>query len=526
MLYAFRVETAGVVRTVVAAAETVGELECAIERMIADGAPGNRPDYIAFLTNKLFKDIDSYPFVAEHAIVAGSDSFCVQYGVTVLDRDAVLARHRAMVDAANDSYDPQADQRSIAEIHGLDKHDPWDNRTDEQKAYDAKMKALADKAKAKGDLTGESFAPDQSAAKDDLTITGVRAHQDSDGKVRVDSVMAIKGNGFYGSEQSAEGGPLVSATWAGHWRLDLVGDDGDCIGSVMDAAGVAADRMVASGEMPAGGVIFLNASEDEMRRISARLTRDRMAHTVAVVNGDGSLADHDMSDNPDPTISDEPGVFHKVVIPGRKLRDVVAVLVDTSVNPINTARVVMAGSAALSTKAVGGYGNASGGCWLAYGAEVKANHAERLLRREKIACTVCPVNADGSPANPVASPVPDPDPGPRPWNSRAGELAAMDEDALHANRNEYAPSEFLFCGKSETGTGDAIVHITPRSYFLEHGAMWDQPLGIAHMLPPDLTEIAPGVYRSRSRKWTFVSLELNRAGFRESVRLKMYLNTL
>lgn len=524
MLFAFRVETTGAVRTVVAAAETVGELECAIERMIADGAPGDRPDYVAFLTDKLFKDIDSYPFVAEHTVVAGSDSFCEQYGVTVLDRGDVLARHRAMVDAAHNSYDPQADQRTIAEIYGLDKHDPWDNRTDEQKAYAAKMKAMTDKAKAKGkgDITGESFAADQSAAKDDLTITGVSVHQDEDGTVRVGSVMAIKGNGFYGPDENAS--TPGTATWAGHWRIDLVGDDGDCIGSVMDAAGIAADRLVATGQVPAGGVLVFNASEDEVRRVSACLMRDRMAHTVAFVNGDDSLTDHDMSDNPDPSISDEPDVFHKVDITGRKLRDVMAVLINTSVNPTNTARVTMVGSGVLSTQTVGGYGNASGGCWLAYEAEVKASHAERLLRREKIDCRVYPVNEDGSPATATPVAVHEPDPGPRPWNSRAGELDAMDEDARRAIR--YAPSEFLFCGKSETGTGDAIVHITPRSYFLEHGAMWDQPLGIAHMLPPDLTEIAPGVYRSRSRKWTFVSLELNRAGFRESVKLKLYLNTL
>jgi hypothetical protein len=101
----------------------------------------------------------------------------------------------------------------------------------------------------------------------------------------------------------------------------------------------------------------------------------------------------------------------------------------------------------------------------------------------------------------------------RPWNGNATEDW----------KTEVTGDEFLMAGTYNTRTG-TYVAITPKAYFAAHGAMFDGPLDIGHLLPVDVEEIAPGEYRSMSRDWNHVGFDLARRGFTENWYLQLWLN--
>lgn len=48
-------------------------------------------------------------------------------------------------------------EKTIEEMYGLDKHDPWDSRTQEEREHDQEMREYARKARAAGTMTTDSF---------------------------------------------------------------------------------------------------------------------------------------------------------------------------------------------------------------------------------------------------------------------------------------------------------------------------------------------------------------------------------
>lgn len=115
---------------------------------------------------------------------------------------------------------------------------------------------------------------------------------------------------------------------------------------------------------------------------------------------------------------------------------------------------------------------------------------------------------------------------PRPWNDRASELDAMDEEARAANRKGMKGEEFIFCGSYQGAQHGCVINVTPKSWFERHGTMWEGPLDIAHLLPQDMKEVAPGLYATKSRDWNNLSHDLARRGFKENLFFQLYLNSL
>lgn len=115
---------------------------------------------------------------------------------------------------------------------------------------------------------------------------------------------------------------------------------------------------------------------------------------------------------------------------------------------------------------------------------------------------------------------------PRPWNDRASELDAMDEEARAANRKGMKGSEFIFCGSYQGVQHGCVINVTPKSWFERHGTLWEGPLDIAHLLPQDLKEVAPGLYTTKSRDWNNLSHDMARRGFKENLFLQLHLNSL
>ena len=104
--------------------------------------------------------------------------------------------------------------QSIEELYGLDKEDPWDRRTDEEKAEDAAMKEKIKKLRKEGKMSGDSFGGAQAqrdareadrAAQEgrvpvasdagSVRVTDIRGEWDDDGTFTIDNALAHKFKG-------------------------------------------------------------------------------------------------------------------------------------------------------------------------------------------------------------------------------------------------------------------------------------------------------------------------------------------
>lgn len=185
--------------TIVAAADNIAELEAFFTVSSTDNQHFvgiTQPGLVECLADDRFKNFRKPPYVVIHTDAAQQDAFIEQFDITLLKPNALISKHNAMVEKmATDPYAWDSnDNRTIGEILGLDKYDPWDHRSEEEKAADLERqkqyKEQADKEKAKGNLSGDSF----SAPKDsDLSITDVRVTQNSDGTIDIDNILAVKG---------------------------------------------------------------------------------------------------------------------------------------------------------------------------------------------------------------------------------------------------------------------------------------------------------------------------------------------
>ena len=174
--------------------------------------------------------------------------------------------------------------------------------------------------------------------------------------------------------------------------------------------------------------------------------------------------------------------------------------------------------------------NSPTGSWVAFARQAQAEEMEALLVSHGFEVKSYAVNDLGERLVPEGVEVVDASAPkaekPRPWNRMASKIAGMTEEERKENADSLSTSEFIFCGNYEGAVLGTIIYITPRSYFAEHGKMWDQPLEIQAMLPRDFVEISPGVYRSMARDWNNISFDLASRGMKENLSLQIHLNNL
>lgn len=175
--------------------------------------------------------------------------------------------------------------------------------------------------------------------------------------------------------------------------------------------------------------------------------------------------------------------------------------------------------------------NYSGGCWIACIRQLQAEQWAKVLNDAGFATEVYAVNdrgerilAKGLTGVSVVDTSEEAKEEPRPWNDRAGEYRKMKKAEKEELWKKVKPDEFIFCGAYEGAVKGSVLFITPLSYFKKHKKFWDKPLDIGHILPIDLKEVEPGVYRSHSRDWNHLSYAMNSKGFKESMLLQLYLN--
>jgi hypothetical protein len=141
-----------------------------------------------FLMDDSFKglttDVYEFKFETDH----NQAEFARVHDIQILPRNNAIDKHEDMNYRSTDNYDTET--RTIEEITGTDKHDPWDTTSDEDKA---KAKAIKDmmRQRQKNDEVSndDSFAaPSQGG----VHVTNIDAALDADGKVVISGVGAVK----------------------------------------------------------------------------------------------------------------------------------------------------------------------------------------------------------------------------------------------------------------------------------------------------------------------------------------------
>jgi len=146
-------------------------------------------DMMTHLTNDEFQPFQSHVFVFEHESAEQQQAFIDQHNLLVGTRQRAIDRMIDMINwEAPDYYDIN-ETRTIEEIHGLDKEDKFDRRSEEDKAYDEQIKKQMKELAKEGKLTGDSFAP----AKDSgVYVNDIRTSTNADGTIDIDNVLATK----------------------------------------------------------------------------------------------------------------------------------------------------------------------------------------------------------------------------------------------------------------------------------------------------------------------------------------------
>lgn len=175
------------------------------------------------------------------------------------------------------------------------------------------------------------------------------------------------------------------------------------------------------------------------------------------------------------------------------------------------------------------YRNSPDGCWAAFPRQMQAERFAAVLTSAGIKSKVYAVNDEGVRLAPEGVEVVDTkrtvELPPRRWNARSAEIETMTDDEKKENLKSVRANEFLFCGKYHGPARGVIMTITPASYFVENGELWDGSLEeIKHLLPLDIEEIEPGLYQTKSRDWNNVSFDMAKRGFVESMKLQMHVN--
>jgi hypothetical protein len=432
------------------------------------------------LTDDTYQGFKKAPVIIEHLSVDSKLAFNEKFGIEILKRNALIGRADDMLHAEKvDPYSAEADdQRSLEEIHGLDKEDKWDRRSDDEKEKDEENRKMFKEGQKKGDISGDSFGPNpnrkpkKNADGSDVSVTDIKAHRDYDtGEVVLDDVLAQKG--LHEVEEGDE------RTYGERNKEALPADRTPNTLATSEEQRKAAEAAVAAAKAYTDSLKVVDADDED-------LEIDTAGHVA---------------------------IYHKVEVMGAKLDAIRALLTVADID-LNHTAIVQRNNAA--------------GCWFAFIRQIQAEESTAVIITAGISAETYAVNDAGERLAPKGIQVVDQSAGatdaPRPWNFRSKEIGKMTAAEKKANWKTVTPDEFVFCGAYEGPEQGTVVYITPRSYFRETNEEWNKPLDIQHILPMDLTEVSPGVYRSKSRDWNHVSFDMNTRGFKENLLLQVMLN--
>lgn len=479
--------------SVVGAADTLVEFEDFIRQtdssMVSPEVLGVKSAELASLMDMLTEDrlqgFKKAPVVIEHVSVEAREAFNERFEITVIKRNALMNKHDDML--LKEIPDPHSadalDDRPIEEIYDLDESDRWDKRSEAEKAEDAEDRKKMQKAQKTGDISGDSFGPNPNRKKrkkatdqtgSNVHVTDVKGYRNEDGTVEIDSVIAVKG-----LHDPRPGEPDYK-------ELKAAPHDPNREGATL-----------------AGSIAKKPSLVDALQSIFDAKAR-----------ADQDAADEE-NENLEVDVNGMVAIYHKVEVTGAKLVTIRDLLLESEAEiDLNHTAIVQRNNAA--------------GCWFAFLRQMQAEEATKVLADAGFTVETYAVNDAGERLVPKGIQVVDQtaegEEHPRPWNFRSKEIRKMNAADKKANDKTVKPGEFIFCGNYEGAVQGTIIYITPKSHFKEKGVMWDKPLNIDRLLPLDFSEVAPGIYRSKSRDWNHISFDLNSRGFKENLMLQIALN--
>lgn len=568
-------------RTIITFAKTFQDLEDFAVRLTdaTDAAyEVSRPNTMDRMQSREFSqfDPDLPPVIVTHASESARDTFAVVHDIDILGPNRAFSQYKEMIrPIINERRNAAPDERSIAEILGIDKHDPWDHRTEEEKAKLAEMeakgkKAYADAHKA-GQLSGDSFS---GAGRKDgsATVTDIKASIGADGQLQIDAATAVKGMHDIGPEERRKLNLEQARKDAEH---DDFHDDGihpqsrkpgDYMAACVEIEGdkprlvivprvgwfstehldqrpfsKALEGKLFEGltERPEGGAFDFEGDVDTLIdrtgtagfHLSIKLAR---FYRATVLGEDIAWKDEDVVERPpeDPKTSLDEDGFDIMVTEDSSNCD----YFKTEVVGADVERVkdIVADAGVRYRGSVYKAGNIKNGSWTVCITLRLAQKIEDALREAGLEVETFQVNHRGERLVAKVAGVKPMDRnavaeiGPRPWNDRAAEWNAMSDEDKEKDRKTWKGSEFLMTG-TEFHAAGLVVWITPESYFRQHKAQFPERIDISHLLPSYMEEVAPWTFKCKDEQkdWNTVSFAIeNKAQFKDSTLFAIYINTL
>ena len=164
MLYGYKETLDNRVATLVVAAETVEEYNTWIQA-VANQTEGNweetyASNFLDAMRNEAFKGYKQPVLAIYHTDTEQRDAFWTEWDVTevlsAIGRDRHLDMIHAKKEEIREATETEADKlRTIEERLGLDVHDPWDRRSEEEVEADKKMKEQMKEMEKAGKLSGD-----------------------------------------------------------------------------------------------------------------------------------------------------------------------------------------------------------------------------------------------------------------------------------------------------------------------------------------------------------------------------------
>ena len=451
-------------------------------------------------------------------------------------------RQRRMLEL--EDFNADTGGRTLAEIHGLVDNDPWDRRTDEEKAEaEKKKKEMSEKAKS-GDITGDSWG------------AGGKRSMTSDKGESQPTVDATPDKTDPNATGGATGGDDPTEDQAGGLRIrDMkitVNEDGS-----IDIGDILADKDLFAPDMY--HLTILNNGEpskiiedydpilkragisDNGRYLGAQFDKHEDGGIVIQLGGAATLRMKEALQESGreytlvATITEKEGYgddnVYKIADDQLVATYFRADALDRSVAQVNT--MIEANVGAKTPYRARDLND--GGSWHAYirrsdaektveillatGAKAELNEVDHLGVRIIEEGTEDAIVLDREAKN--VEP-------PAPWNDRRDEFYALDEEGQKKAFQKLLP--FLLYSLRDYGDPYRIIaHITPKTYFNEHGKLWEGELPLEGVLPDNFTKFGDkvGVYQIKSLDLNTTDFILgNKAKMRESLMLRAHLNSL
>lgn len=491
MFFGFSVSNEDGQFVVVAAAPSIAEFNTLPERLAALNIAYEVPDGIEFLMDDRVRGFAYAIIIPEEAAQAFPD-------ISLVHKNRALTEQRKMAATdEHDMFDPAVEKRTIAEIYGLTDHDPWDKRTEEEKA------AIADKKKKKedvGDVSGDSFSGPIGTKV--AQVSDSRITVDKDGNVTGVDAIAVKGH--YNPDEE----PALPTTAGGFTPTAILITCDKDFSPVLDGLihdfGIEKDVEYGPGWLttknPMVASQLMYSLPKRNFEVKATLVGDEFEHDLACTHAVGV-----------PPFS----MFYRLDVSGIGLEDAVDILAEGFVK----------------LDSLLGRGEGPDGIWFGVAVERLARDYAALLAADgpHVTFDVYAVSQTGERMAPkgvtVSDPNATPEYGPRPWADLAAwEALTDDERAVEVKAIKGA--EFIFTSSYAPGQGTTVV-FTPRAYFQANNCPWQGDLDpyLSGILP-DLALVlqSNGTYITRSIENASAVFKLARAGFGESMLLRIWLN--